>query len=260
VRAASGANGLKPNLERQIMNASSLYRGLAAKLREAIATGVYEIGQRLPTEHDLCDAHDVSRHTAREALRLLEEEGLIARRRGAGTIVVSTSGQRPFMQTVGEVADLLQYARDARLEIRLTSSDPFQENEAYVLGLDQKTKWVRIDGLRRTDRDAAPIALTRIFVRADLCPPRSDIDEWRGALNELISQRTGVSPARITQEIAAVGLSRVEARQLDAEQGAPALRTVRRYFDAKNRVFQASISLHPGDRFVYAMAISRPEK
>ena len=60
------------------------YMALAEALRARIAGGDPAIGELLPTEHALCETYGVSRHTVREALRLLAESGLIARRRGGG--------------------------------------------------------------------------------------------------------------------------------------------------------------------------------
>jgi DNA-binding GntR family transcriptional regulator len=235
----------------------AIYKTLAGELRDAIARGDYAVGTHLPTEHELCAARGVSRHTAREALRILREEGLIARRRGAGTIVTAPPVERLFTQTLGDLGDLLQYARDARLDIRFVSRLTTADAETVSLGLDRDERWARIDGLRRRGGDAAPVALTRIYVRADLCPPTDELRQWPGALNELIAKRSGVSAGRIEQEIAAVALTRVEARTLEAETGAPALKTIRRYRDQNDRLFQASLSVHPGDRFVYAMRLSR---
>jgi DNA-binding GntR family transcriptional regulator len=102
-----------------------------------------------------------------------------------------------------------------------------------------------------------PIAWTRIFVRADVCPKRGEVEAFDGALNELISRRSGVQAATVSQSIAAVSLADADARRLKAEAGAPALRTVRRYLDAAGHIFEGSISLHPGDRFVYDMKLER---
>ncbi|MFN7236834.1 MAG: GntR family transcriptional regulator, partial [Brevundimonas sp.] len=65
--------------------ASPRYRQLAETLRAAIARGDFPVGSQLPPELELAQTHGVSRHTARDAIRLLSEAGLIARRRGAGT-------------------------------------------------------------------------------------------------------------------------------------------------------------------------------
>ncbi|MGQ0603653.1 MAG: GntR family transcriptional regulator [Anaerolineales bacterium] len=57
------------------------------ELRLAIAQGTYRPGSQLPTEAELGELLGVSRTVVREALRVLQEEGLITRRHGVGTFV-----------------------------------------------------------------------------------------------------------------------------------------------------------------------------
>jgi len=55
---------------------------IARQLREAIANGVWLPGERLPTELELGESFDVSRATAREALKLLSATGMVVTTRG----------------------------------------------------------------------------------------------------------------------------------------------------------------------------------
>lgn len=57
------------------------------ELRQAITTGNFQPGSQLPTEAELCDTLGVSRTVVREALRVLDDEGLVVRRHGIGTFV-----------------------------------------------------------------------------------------------------------------------------------------------------------------------------
>jgi len=57
------------------------------ELRQAITGGAYRPGSQLPTEAVLCEMLGVSRTVVREALRVLEDDGLVARRHGVGTFV-----------------------------------------------------------------------------------------------------------------------------------------------------------------------------
>lgn len=57
------------------------------ELRQAIARGTFRPGTQLPTEAELCQMLSVSRTVVREALRVLEEDGLVTRRHGVGTFV-----------------------------------------------------------------------------------------------------------------------------------------------------------------------------
>ena len=57
------------------------------ELRQAITRGSYQPGSQLPTESELCAMLGVSRTVVREALRVLEDDGLVTRRHGVGTFV-----------------------------------------------------------------------------------------------------------------------------------------------------------------------------
>jgi GntR family transcriptional regulator len=232
-----------------------LYRHLAGRLRQSIADGTHAPGDLLPTELELCATHKVSRHTARDALRLLSDEGLIARKRGAGTIVIATRPTGPFSQDWGEISDILQYARDTRLIVR--SFGPASGEDASSMGLEASVSWMMVKGARQRLAGGPPLALTTICVRSDLMPTRDVIEGWPQAIGEYIAINNGVRAARIDQEISAIRLDKLTARALGEHTGDPALRTLRRYLDASNNAFIASVSIHPGDRFAYRMSAER---
>ncbi|MCI9248029.1 MAG: GntR family transcriptional regulator [Dorea sp.] len=63
------------------------YLELKNKICYQIYNGVYEDGERIPSERQLAADYDVSRITVRKALEILEEEDLIRREVGSGTHV-----------------------------------------------------------------------------------------------------------------------------------------------------------------------------
>lgn len=242
-----------------MMQKRALYRNLADTLRAAIAAGEYRQGDFLPTELALCMAHNVSRHTVRDALRLLTQEGLVTRTRGIGTIVTGTSPMGRFSQDWGEIGDILQYARDTRLVI--TYYGPAQSHHldvARLLGPEVSTpEWKVVEGVRQRLAGGPILALTTICVRADLMPAREILEDWPHAIGEYIATNNQLRATRIEQEISAILLSAPAAKTLSAQKGDPALATLRRYFDAGDQVFLASFSIHPADRFNYKMKAER---
>ena len=66
-----------------------LYERIARKLAKAIEDGVYEVGQRLPSERELAQSFEVSRPTVREAIIALELDGLVDVRLGSGVYVLN---------------------------------------------------------------------------------------------------------------------------------------------------------------------------
>ena len=60
---------------------------MAASLRKTILDGQHHAGDRLPTERELAEQHQVSRHVVREALKRLEATGLVQIRHGSGCYI-----------------------------------------------------------------------------------------------------------------------------------------------------------------------------
>ena len=71
-----------------------MYQQVANVLRDRIAYGIYPKDELLPPEMLLLSEFNVSRHTIREAMRMLVGEGLIERSPGRGTIVSPPSRTR----------------------------------------------------------------------------------------------------------------------------------------------------------------------
>ncbi|MCW3047245.1 MAG: hypothetical protein JWO74_1529 [Solirubrobacterales bacterium] len=80
-----------------------LYYQLQEAIHQQIESGVWRSGEPLPTEHELCRLHGVSRACVRQALALLEADRAIVRRRGLGTFVApvrNVAGVRGLVRTL----------------------------------------------------------------------------------------------------------------------------------------------------------------
>ncbi|EGD54260.1 FadR/GntR family transcriptional regulator [Gordonia neofelifaecis] len=77
----------------QTVKRQSLIAQVTQQLRNEIAAGRWEVGQRIPTEPELCEMTGTARNTVREAVHSLVHAGLLERRQGSGTYVIATDEQ-----------------------------------------------------------------------------------------------------------------------------------------------------------------------
>ncbi|MER7463311.1 FadR/GntR family transcriptional regulator [Streptomyces sp. NPDC097981] len=85
-------------------------------LRSAIERGEYAVGDKLPSEAELCRTLEVSRPVLREALRALQAMGLTVSKTGKGTFVLANTVEDP---TFGDYAasDLLEVRRHVEIPV-----------------------------------------------------------------------------------------------------------------------------------------------
>ena len=88
-----------PILHQAVMNRSRqpLYLQLTSEFRRLIDSGVWPVGQKVPSLEALMAKYQVSRMTLRNALGVLESDGMITRGRGKGTFVQQRSTTQPAL-------------------------------------------------------------------------------------------------------------------------------------------------------------------
>lgn len=235
---------------------------IARDLSEGIASGRYAVGSLLPTEMELCSAYDASRYTVRLALGSLQELGLISRRKNVGTRVEAVRPTAGFVQSLASVDDLAQFGAAHVRVVRKVEAVVVDVALAKELGCAGGTRWLRISSLRmdgdRRGLPGLPIGWTDVYVD----PSYADIGEQVRAspqtlVSTLIEQRYGRRIARIRQEIRAMAVPEALAGELRVEPGSAALQVRRSYFDAAGEAVEITLSVHPQDRFTFAMELNR---
>ena len=236
--------------------ATPRYLEMAGELREAIMAGRFADRGQFPTETELCRQYGVSRFTVREALRRLQAEGLIARRRGSGTTVQPAAARGGALhQPLSNVGEILQYARGSQVVYEPQNSGKLPQEVAEQIAEKTDGEWRCFRGVRRTSEDAPAIAVTDAYFHERLGDAVDRIDLSAGTLFSQIEQLAGVAIGKVTQDIQAVAAGRDVAGELGIDEGTPALRILRCYLDPKGTLFEISVSHHPGDRFAYSMHI-----
>ena len=232
------------------------YEQIAKALSERITSGAVAVGESLPTEAALCTRYNVSRYTAREALRQLRDAGLITRRPRAGSTVTATTSNSTFNLPVSSAADLFRYATDTQFIIRKRERIKATGEELAALECRRGQAWIKLSGVRRKPGIATPVCLISVYLHIALAGLEKRIPRSAGVIYPLVEKELGVRIAWIGQRIEAVRVGPREAVLLKSQEGF-GLRVRRYYYDATDRLLEMSDSLHASERFAYEMRLQR---
>jgi GntR family transcriptional regulator len=197
-----------------------LYMQLANKLSAGIAGGDWRANEALPSERMLSEMLDISRVTARKAIDLLCERGLLTRRRGSGTYITPKLEQ-PLSRLTSFSEELSQrgFAAGSRwLEREVGIAAPL---ELLSLGLSPNMPVVRLKRLRTADNVVMAIETTTIPAQ-HMPDPNGVTDSLYGYL-----EAHGAVPMRALQHIRAVNASTEQARLAGVPEGAAMLHITR---------------------------------
>ncbi|MGW4020402.1 GntR family transcriptional regulator [Streptomyces sp. NPDC005009] len=219
------------------------YQRIADSLREAIRSGEYGPGDRLPGENDLMTTHGVARMTARQALSVLRDEGIAEARKGAGVFVrafrpIRRHGiQRLARDQWGNGRSIWSADTENRaLEVDQVSvsEETAPDRVSAVLNLaDGEATCVR---RRRFVLDGKPVLLATSYLPMPLVAGSAITQEDTGPggtyarLAEL-----GHEPAHFREEIRSRMPSKDEATQLSMATGTPVILISRTAFTDQGR-------------------------
>lgn len=234
------------------------YRRMAETLQARIAAGDWKVGEALPTEQELCAEFAVSRHTAREALRVLAQAGLVRRRQGSGTEVIADAPPAHYRHAMRSLGELLDYAADTRLDLAPSRGDPLALAPPGLTLAPEAGPWLALEGVRRTKAGGA-INYTRIWIPGAYRDILPDLAGRTRPVYDLIESRFGARVVEVAQEMSGATLCPRSAEALGRDPSEAAILLLRTYLAEGDRPVVVSASWHPADTFSYAMRLRREE-
>lgn len=220
------------------------YAHIASRIRDRIGDGTLATGARLPAETDLMAEFAASRPTVRQALEVLENEGLIVRRHGSGTYV------RPVSDRIVYSNDRLAADKrnaDATVKVVVTRSEVRADNRlSALLGVRPDSRLTEY--VYRSFHVTAPYSLARIYVPFGVLTetaPDLDPSPLGDDIREQLS-RAGVRVAATMSRISARLPQPHEADDLRIGNSTAVLNIERVSIDSNGQVVEAALLVLPG--------------
>jgi DNA-binding GntR family transcriptional regulator len=200
-----------------------LYHQLSRQLVEAIESGRLPKGSFLDNELELAKRWQVSRPTVRRAIQDLVDSGMLVRRRGVGTQVVSDQVRRPFKLS-SLYDDLVASGREPTTRVITLERVEADANVSEAINVSLHTEVVHIERLRSIG--AQPLAILRNWLIVEVAESITEEQLRQRGLYALLRER-GVRPHSAAQRLGATAASAADAALLGVSTGAP-LMTMRR--------------------------------
>ena len=225
---------------------------LAAKIQDA------RPGVRLPSEHELVRHFGVSRATATQALRELEQRGLVSRRQGRGTFVADPERavRSNPTESLPSFSDDLRRAGHATAERVLAAEQlPCPSDVAGPLGVARGDQVWRVE--RVIVSDGEPVVHLCSWLPVSLYPSMDVEQIERTSLYEYLLQLVGPDgrPRTADEQWSAARPPADTARHLQLARNAPVMRVLRTAYLPDGRPAEFVHSHVRGESFAVAIRI-----
>lgn len=226
-------------------------------MKDRILNGEFKSSEKLPFEKDLCTEYKTSKMTIKKAFDLLVEDGLIIKKRGAGTFVKDIDLKeiekllfaKQFQGLTSSNPD--KKVRSTVLDFNIIPAPPLVETQ---LNLQPDSFVYNIYRIRFADDQ--PIVVERTYMPIDLIPGLKT-HHLEQSLYKYIEQELQCKIQSAHRKISVRRADEAETGYLELEKGDPvAVAEQVAYFD-DGKAFEFSFSVHRYDHFSAQMIIHR---
>ena len=195
-----------------------MYIKIHNQIKRDIENKKYKVGERIPAERQLASKFNVSRMTLRQAIKTLEDEGILERRLGSGTYVSSQKVQEK-MSGIMSFTDITrsngQVPSSKLLSYRITKPSLSEKEKLKIQDTDNV---LRMERVRFADN--VPICYEVATIPYELVS-RFSKDEISSSLYQTLEEKGGYKIGSVVENIGAAVANENEARLLSVKKGEP---------------------------------------
>jgi GntR family histidine utilization transcriptional repressor len=220
-----------------------LYQRIRDDIEARIMSGEWPPGHRVPFEHELMAEYGCSRMTVNKVLSTLAANGLITRRRRAGSVVAEPSTERAVLEIQDFALEAARTGAIYRFKILHRAVEPLDAAAAQRTGLPAGTKMLCLTTLHLTG--GVPGAYEQRLINLATVPEAVDEPFDKDPPGTWLLRRVPWTDAE--HIVRATNADSHLARQLRIQTGAACLMLERRTWQAGAFVTEARIT-YPGER------------
>ncbi|MGB3192520.1 MAG: phosphonate metabolism transcriptional regulator PhnF [Limnoraphis sp.] len=227
-------------------NTMPVYAQIAHELRQNINQGVYQVGDKLPTENQLSEHFSVNRHTVRRAIALLKSEGLLRVDQGRGTFVAGIPIRYPIGRRVRYNAAMIEQGLETTFQLLRAVEISASSSVASNLKLSSGDKVALIE--RLTFVDDQPISISTGHFPLSCFPNILSFQHKMWSISQLLREVYGCDHIRQSTRVSARVVRPQDARFLRVPLNYPILLTESINVDQDGRIVEYGVTRFRGDR------------
>ncbi|MCK1818633.1 GntR family transcriptional regulator [Streptomyces sp. XM83C] len=230
-----------------------LWYQVSQSLRASILGRSPEDPLRLPTEEQLAGHYGVSVLTMRQALKELEDEGLISRHRRRGTFIEPDARRGAPVRLLGSVDAIV--AQQSGMTSELLEHGPVPVPVPLAEHFPDVAEVGAYHRLRCDETTGEPTNHARNWVRPELAARIDPDDLVRQPMTKVLRDVLGVDISRITDTVEARLADPETARLLEVPLLSPILHYTGITYDTRGRVLDVAVIHYRGDRFSFTVTL-----
>lgn len=231
-----------------------LYIQISNELKEEIQNGGFKDNDKLPPLSELTEIMSVSRSTIREAIGILERDGLVKRMQGIGTLITRSqiNGMERLKSFTESIAEQNMEPGTSYRNLRWERAD---RTLADILDIEKGTKVAVIE--RTRTGDGQPMIYSIDKLPTTVIPENFTLDDLKESLFTYLRDCCGVEPEFSQLDVRAAGVEENIAEQLELKPGAPVLSAEETYFNIKMEPILYCVNIYRTDRFYFQISTRR---
>ncbi|MGI9863034.1 GntR family transcriptional regulator [Moorella naiadis] len=197
------------------INRRPLYESVLNEIKEMIKEGFWQEGQQLPSEVELAKNFRVSRVTLREAMRKLEEEGMIVKYQGLGTFIKKQPLIKGGLEELFSITSLIkQQNMNPGTSDFTVEKIPAREIEAKNLHINRGELIYRIERVRTAD--GIPVVYCIDRLPANIIGP--DFQDFKESLFTFLESKYDIRITHAVSEIKPIKHDNIAEKKLAFEK------------------------------------------
>jgi GntR family transcriptional regulator len=225
------------------------YFQLASILHGEIMNGCLRPGDRVPSENELSEEYGLSRMTARKAISLLAEKGVVRREKGKGTFVSRPSVEGGLFLIPDFHDEMKMQGLSPDVQLLGVKLLPAGKQPAAMLDIRKGEKVIYLE--RILGGGGEPLVLDRKYILLDRSQPLLESELGHGSMEDLFADNPQMTPVRADLKLTATNLSKREAQLLNSAKDSPAFCMEQLIFAANEKKIIWGWLIYRGDRFSF---------